>query len=143
MATSAFSGFNEFVQDIGSEQHNLGSDTLKIALTDTLPTATDANWNLTSHPAPTNTNGYTAGGNTLTGVSYTETGGTATLDFADTVYTATAGGIGPFRYAVLYNSSSASPTNAGIGWYDYGSSISLGDGETLTISTTTNCLTIS
>ena len=143
MATDTWNVFNEFVQDIGAEQHTLGSDTMKVALTNSLPAGTEANWNTTDFPAPTNANGYTAGGNTLTGVSYTETGGTGTFDFADSVFTATAGGIGPFQYAIFYNSSSTSPTNALLGWVDYGSSITLGDGETLTIGTTTNAFTIS
>ena len=143
MATSSFNKFNEFVQNLGEGQHDFGTDVLKVALTNTAPTATDANWNLTDHPAPTSANGYTVGGNTLGSVTWSETGGTATLDWADSVFTASGGDLGPFRYAVLYNSSSTTPTNAAIGWYDYGSSITLGDGETLTVSTTTNCLTIS
>ena len=48
----------------------------------------------------------------------------------DSVFTATAGGIGPFRYVVLYNSSA---TNKVVGSYDYGSSITLADTETFTI----------
>jgi hypothetical protein len=47
------------------------------------------------------------------------------------VFTATAGGIGPFRYAILYNDTAASDQI--IGWYDYGSSITLNDTETLTV----------
>lgn len=143
MPTSSFNKFNEFVQDLGDEDHDLAADTLKIALTNTLPTATDVNWNLTDHPAPVAANGYTAGGNALTGVTYVESGGTATLDATGgLVFTASGGQIGPFRYVVLYNSSSVTPANAAIGWYDYGSSITLEDTETFTITITTNILTI-
>jgi len=144
MPTSSFNKFNELTQDVGGGEHDWTADTLKVALTNTAPTATDANWNTTDHPAPAAANGYTAGGNTLTGVSYTEAGGTGTLTATGgLVFTATAGGIGPFRYVVLYNSSSVSPANAAIGWYDYGSSITLADGETLTITINTNLLTVS
>jgi len=141
---AAFNKFNEFTQDLGAGEHTLNAtDTLKIALTNTLPTAADLNWNVTDHPAPTNANGYTAGGNSLTGVTYTESAGVSTLTATGgLVFTATAGGIGPFQYVVLYNSSSASPVNAAIGWYDYASSISLADTETFTLTVTTNLLTV-
>jgi hypothetical protein len=49
------------------------------------------------------------------------------------VFTATAGGIGPFRYAVLYNDTATSPADAAVAYFDYGSSITLGDTETLTV----------
>lgn len=144
MPTSSFNKFNELSEDIGSGSHDWTADTLKIALTDTAPTATNVNWNLTDHPAPVAANGYTAGGNTLTGVSYTEAAGTSTLTATGgLVFTASGGNLGPFRYAVLYNSSSTAPTNAAIGWYDYGSSITLADAETLTITINTNLLTVS
>jgi hypothetical protein len=126
----AFNKFNCFVEDLAEKAHNLGSDTLKVALTNTAPTASQTTWNTTDHPAPAAANGYTAGGNTPAISSSSQTSGTYKLVLADTVFTATAGGIGPFRYAVLYNSSaSAKP----IGWYDYSSSITLAEGETLTV----------
>lgn len=142
MPTSAYNKFNEFKQDLGNGQHDFGNDTLKLALTNTAPTATDANFNVTDHPAPAAANGYASGGATLTGVTYTESAGTATLDANDVVFTASGGDIGPVRYAVLYNSSSTSPTNAAIAWFDYGSSITIADTETLTVSPTTTLFTI-
>lgn len=127
---AAFNKFNAFVEDLAEKAHNLGSDTLKVALTNTAPAAADTTWNTTSHPAPAAANGYSAGGNTVTISSSAQTSGTYKLVLADSTFTATAGGIGPFRYAVLYNSTaSAKP----IGWYDYGSSITLADTETLTV----------
>lgn len=128
MAT--FNKFNAFVEDVAEKAHNLGSDTLKVALTNTAPTAADTTWNTTSHPAPAAANGYTAGGNTPTISSSAQTSGTYKLVLADTVFTAAGGSIGPFRYAILYNSTaSAKP----IGWYDYGSSVTLADTETFTV----------
>ena len=56
------------------------------------------------------------------------------------VITATAGGIGPFRYVLLYNDTSTDDQL--IGYWDYGSSISLADGETFTIDVTASLLTI-
>lgn len=143
MPTATYNKFNELTQNLGESEHDWTADTLKIALTNTAPAAADANWNTTDHPVPAAGNGYSAGGNSLTGVTYTESGGVGTLDATGgLVFTASGGDIGPFRYVVLYNSSSVTPTNAGIGWYDYGSSITLSDGETLTITITTTLLTV-
>jgi len=128
MAT--FNKFNAFVEDLAEKAHNLGSDVLKVALTNTAPTAADTTWNTTSHPAPAAANGYTAGGNTPTISASAQSSGTYKLTLADTTFTAAGGNLGPFRYAILYNSTaSAKP----IGWWDYGSSITLADTETFTV----------
>jgi hypothetical protein len=127
---AAFSKFNCFVEDVLEKAHNLGSDTLKVALTNTAPTASQTTWNVTDHPAPAAANGYTAGGNTITTTSSAQTSGTYKLVLADSTFTASGGAIGPFRYAILYNSTaSAKP----IGWWDYGSSITLADTEPLVV----------
>lgn len=128
MAT--FNKYQCFVENLAEKVHNLQSDTLKIALTNTAPAATDTVWNTTVYPAPTAANGYTAGGNTLTVTSSAQTSGTYKLVVSDSVFTAAGGAIGPFRYVVLYNSTA---TGAVIGYYDYGSSITLNDTETFTV----------
>lgn len=127
---ASFNKFNCFVEDVAEKAHNLSSDTLKVALTNTAPVASQTTWNTTDHPAPTAANGYTAGGNSVTISSSAQTSGTYKLVLADSVFTASGGNLGPFRYVVLYNSTaSAKP----IGWYDYGSSITLASGETFTV----------
>ena len=128
MAT--FSKYQCFVENLAEKVHNLQSDTLKIALTNTAPAATDTVWNTTVYPAPSNANGYTAGGNTLTVTSSAQTSGTYKLVVSDSVFTASGGQIGPFRYVVFYNSTAS---GAVIGYYDYGSSITLNDTETFTV----------
>lgn len=128
MAT--FNKYNCFVENLAEKVHNLGSDTLKIALTNTAPTASDTVWNTTVYPAPSSASGYTAGGNTLTVTSSSQTSGTYKLVVSDSVFTASGGQIGPFRYVVLYNSTAS---GAVIGYYDYGSSITLNDTETFTV----------
>lgn len=136
MAVESFNKFNVLAHELGEEVHNFGSDTLKFALTNTAPSATDLNFNLTNHPAPAAANGYTAGGNTIAGVTWTQSTDDAVLAFStDCVFTATGGQLGPFRYVVAYNSSSTGTTNAAIGyWSNTAGSITLEDTETFTIT---------
>lgn len=122
---------------------NLDSDTLKFALTNTAPTAaTDAGFLPgTLHPPPAAANGYTSGGHAATIASWSRSGSVWTLACTtDVVITATAGGIGPFRYVLLYDDTHASDQL--IGYWDYGSSITLNDGETFTIDVTASLWTI-
>lgn len=128
---ASFVKYNTFADEISKGGHNLQTAVFKVALTNTAPTvASDTVWNTTVAPAPVAANGYTAGGNTLTTSSASTTSGTFKLVLDDSVFTATAGGIGPFRYAIIYNSSAS---NKVVGYYDYGSSITLADTETLTV----------
>ena len=129
MAT--FTKYNTFIDELSKGGHNLQTATFKCALTNTAPTAaSDTVWNTTVAPAPAAANGYTAGGNTLTTSSASTTSGTFKLVLADTVFTASGGAIGPFRYAIVYNSSAS---NKSVCYYDYGSSVTLNDTETFTV----------
>lgn len=125
-----FNKYNSFVDEISKGGHNLQSAVFKAALTNTAPAATDTAWSAGTYPPPAAANGYSAGGNTLTTTSAATTAGTFKLVLVDSVFTASGGVIGPFRYVVLYNSSA---TNKVVGYYDYGSSISLNNSETLTV----------
>lgn len=129
MAT--FNKINSFVEDLAEKVHNLGSDTLKVMLTNSAPVATNTvKANLTEISAG---NGYTAGGTAPTISSSAQSSGTYKLVLADVVFTASGGSIGPFRYVVLYNDTPTSPADPLIGWYDYGSSVTIADGETFTV----------
>lgn len=129
MAT--FVKYNLFADEMSKAGHNLQTAVFKAALTNTAPTvATDTVWSTGVYPAPAAANGYTAGGNTLTTSSAATTSGTFKLVLADSTFTATAGGIGPFRYVIVYNSSAS---NKVVGYYDYGSSITLANTETFVI----------
>lgn len=130
MAT--YNKFQDFVEQIAKGVHNFASHTFKVALTNTAPVATNTGWNTTDHPAPAAANGYTAGGSSTT-ITTSEVSGTMTIQGTQVVFTASGGQIGPFRYAVLYNDSAASPAKACIAWWDYGSSITLNDTETFTV----------
>jgi hypothetical protein len=61
-----------------------------------------------------------------------QTSGTLKLILADLVLTA-SGAVATFRYVVLYNDTPTSPADPLIGWYDYGSAVTLANGETFTI----------
>jgi len=124
--------FQQFVEHVAEKVHNLQSDTLKVLLTNTAPNAAThtVKADLTEISAG---NGYTAGGNAATVSSSAQSGGTYKLVLADVVFTAAGGPIGPFRYAVLYNDTPTSPADPLIQYYDYGSSITLADGESFTV----------
>lgn len=134
---ASFNKFNSFVEALAEKVHNLGSDTLKLYLSNDLPDAGDTvrrtNGGAQNGPEEIAAgNGYTAGGNTTTLSSSAQTGGTYKLVLNDpTVWTASGGSIGPFQYVVLYNDTATNDEL--IGWYNYGSSISLASGETFTV----------
>lgn len=131
MAT--FNKFNQFVEDLAKKVHNLGTsgDQLKIALTNTAPTSSNAVYgDLTSPLSATNLSGATPFNLTISASA--QSSGTYKLTIADLVLTAT-GAVGPFRYVVIYNDTPTSPADPLIGYYDYGSSISLANGETFTV----------
>lgn len=125
--------FQDFSEQLVRGVHDWDAHTFKIALTNTLPVNTQVSLDtVTNHPAPAAANGYTAGG-TATTITISETTGTTTVSGTQVVFTATAGGIGPFRYAILYNDTATSPADALIAWWDYASSITLNDTETFTV----------
>lgn len=119
-----FNRYFSFVDQVSQGGHDLQTAVLKCALTDTAPIqASDTVFNA---PPPASANGYTAGGNTLTTTSAVTTNGTFVLILADTTFTAAGGPLGPFRYAIIYNSSAG---NKLVGYYDYESEITLSDAE--------------
>lgn len=126
MAT--YNKFNSFVEALAEKAHNLGADTLKVALTNSAPVAT--NTVLANITQIANGNGYTTGGTAATISSSSQTSGTYKLVLADVVFTAT-GSMGPFRYVVLYNDTATNDEL--IGWWDYGSGLTLASGETFTV----------
>lgn len=127
---SAFNKIDAFVENLAEGVHDLGSDALKVLLTNADPSAGSVKADLTEISPGS---GYTAGGNALTGITSAQASGTYSLKAAKTTFTASGGSIGPFRYAVLYNDTPTDPADPLIGYWDYGSSITLADGETLDV----------
>jgi hypothetical protein len=129
MAT--FNKFNQFVEDLAKKVHNLNSDTLNVALSNTAPAATNAVLaDITEIAAG---NGYSSGGATAAFVSGAQSSGTYKLVLADTTFTASGGSIATFRYVILYNSTPASPLKPLVGWYDYGTSLTITSGNSFTV----------
>ena len=123
---AAFNKFDSFVEALAEKTHNLGADTLTVALTNTAPVA--GNTVLANITEISYTN---LSSRVLTSVTSSQTGGTYTLDAADLVLTA-SGTVPTFRYVVLYNDTAVSDEL--IGYYDYGSAVDLLNGETFTIT---------
>jgi hypothetical protein len=105
---ASYNKFQQFVEDLAEKVHNLGADTLKVALTNSAPVNT--NTVIANITQIANGNGYTTGGTQATISSSVQTSGTYKLVLADVVFTAT-GAVGPFQYAVLYNDTPTSPAD--------------------------------
>jgi hypothetical protein len=126
---ASFNKFNAFVADLANKVHNLGSDTLKIMLTDTAPVATNSLKSNISEIAAGN--GYAAGGTAVAVTASSQASGTYKLVGNNVTYTASGGSIAQFRYAVLYNST---PANGNlIGWWDYGSEVNVTSGNSFQV----------
>ena len=117
--------FNSFVEALAEKVHNLGSDTLKVALTNSAPVATNTVLANITEVSYTNLSSRT-----LSVSSSSQTSGTYKLVIADLVLTAT-GAVGPFRYVVIYNDTATNDEL--IAWYDIGSSVTMANTDTVTL----------
>lgn len=140
MAAGVF--FDQFFEDLAKGVHDFDAHTFKIYLTNAAP-------NVSSNAVKADLaeisagNGYTAGGNTCAFVSSEQTAGVLKFILSSpSTWTASGGNIGPFRYAVLYNDTSASDSLILYG--DYGSILTLTPPEnfTITLDGTNGVLTI-
>ena len=134
MAT--FNKIADFVEN-AVEVMNLGSDQFVVALTDTAPGSEttpptgDGDGVLASLTQISNYANCSS--RNITTTSSSQTGGTYKLVLADLTLTASGGSVGPFRYIYIYNDTPTSPADPLVGYYDYGSSITLNDGDSFTI----------
>lgn len=131
---ASFNKFNQFVADLATGVHQLQTGTthvLKVALSNTAPSS--ANAVLADITQVSSGNGYTTGGISVGTITGAQTSGTFKLTGGtDPVWTASGAGF-TARYAVLYNDTPTSPAKPLIGWWDYGSSVTLAAGETFTV----------
>ena len=126
MAT--YNKFQPFIEAVHEKKHDLGTDQLVVALTATanVPQATDAVLADLTEISYTN-----CSSRNITTSSSAQTGGTYKLTLTDLTLTASGGSVGPLRYVVIYNDTATNDDL--IAWYDYGSEITLADGESLLI----------
>lgn len=126
MAT--FVKFPSLARAVLNGVHKFASDTFKVVLTNVAPAGTAA---ALADITQITGGAYPAGGYVLDGVTLADAAGVAKVAIADEVITAAGGAIGPLRFAVVYNDTAAGKPL--VGYVDYGSSITLADGETLTL----------
>jgi hypothetical protein len=132
---ASFTKLNGFVEHLAEKVHNLGSDTITAALSNTAPGSEST--------PPTGATGTNVLAN-ITQISYTncssrafttsssaQSSGTYKLVLNDLTLTASGGSVGPFRYVYIYNDTATNDEL--IGYYDHGSSVTLADTETYTI----------
>lgn len=137
---AAFNKFNSFIEAVFEKKHDMGADVFKVYLTNTAPLATNAVKADIAELAAGS--GYTAGGLTVPIATSSQTGGTytAAVNATQTV-TATGGSVGPFRYAVMYDDTALNDEL--VGFWDYGSSITLLDGESFDFVMNANLISAS
>jgi hypothetical protein len=121
MAT--YTKFQQFVEDLAHGVHDLETDAITVALSNTAPSASDdAVLGDITTVSTANLDDVTP-----TISSSGQTSGTYKLVLADLTMTA-SGAVGPFRYVILYNDTAANDPL--ICWYDYGSEVTLASGDT-------------
>lgn len=132
---ASFNKLNGFVEHLAEKVHNLGSDTLTVALSNTAPgsestppTGATSACILANVTQISYTNCSTRA---ITTSSSAQSSGTYKLVLTDLVLTASGGTVGPFQYVYIYNDTATNDEL--IGYYDYGSAITLQSGETFTL----------
>lgn len=131
----------DFVEDLAEKVHNLGSDSLAIALSNTAPASESSNPTLSGNGVLANVTqiSYTNYSDDMTvdrrlqSVTSTESSGTYTLDAADITITASGGALPTFRYIYLYNDTPTSPADPLILVIDNEAGITLASGESVTL----------
>lgn len=135
---TAFTKFNGFVEHKNHGVHNFSSNQLIVALSNTAPGSEST--------PPTGAASACVLAN-VTQISYTncssrnittsssgQTSGTYKLVLADLTLTASGGSVGPFRYIYVVNDTPTSPADPIIGCYDYGSSLTITDGNSFVVN---------
>lgn len=142
MPTASYNKFNQFSEDLAKGVHNFTSDgtcTVTVALTAAANAPVAGNSVLADLTQISYTN---LSSRVVTGITAEQTSGTVNLTANDLTLTASGGSVATFRYVVLYNDDPTSPADPLIAWFDYGSNVTLADGESLLLDFATNILTL-
>lgn len=126
MAT--FTKVYSFTEALAEKVHNLGADTLTVALTTNANAPTTATTQLSQLTQISYTN---CSSRVITTTSSAQTTGTYKLTLTDLTLTA-SGTVGPFQWVVIYNDTATN--DEVLGYMDYGSEITLANTETFEIN---------
>lgn len=140
MAT--FNKINDWVDYLG-ESVNLSSDQFVVALSNTAPGSESSNPTADGNGVLANVTQITytnLSSRNITTTSSSQTSGTYSLVLQDLTLTASGGSVGPFRYVYIYDDTVAGDPL--VAYYDYGSSVTLADGETFDIDFGSNFFTV-
>ena len=122
MARGDFILFEEFADQIGEEGHKFDTDVLKLGIVDNTATPLDTQaaptWATYSANEVATTGGYTADGETLSGVTWAEVDGVGTLDDTGNISLAQNGsGFTDAYWGILYNDTNV--TDMAIGFLEF------------------------
>jgi len=137
MAT--FNKFNQTVEDFADGVYTSSTDQFTVFLTTSSNTPVATNSVLADLTEIAYTN---LSSRNLTTVTSSQTSGTFTQLYADLALSASGGDAATFRNVGIFNNTPTSPADPLTGWYDYGSDLTLLDGQTLTLDFTTSTFTI-
>ena len=135
MAAGVFTIYNTVAELIADGTLDLDTHTFKIALLTSAytPNLAHDEYADISGSEVANGSGYTTGGATLTTVTWAQTGGVATFDSDNAVWTATGGSI-TARYAAIYDDTSSGKKLIGYVLLDTApADLTATDGNTLTV----------
>lgn len=132
--------YNTFKEYVGDNTIDMDNDTFKIALMAATytPDATHSTWSDVSAYEISGT-GYSAGGATLSGVTWTRTTGTVKFDATDASWssaTFTA------RYAIIYSDTPTSPADPLVCMLDFSTSQSVVSGTFTVVFNASGILTL-
>ena len=130
MASDIINLFDHFVEDLAKGVHNLDVDLLTIALSNTLPDS-DIDETLSNIFEISYTNLSTRFiPGTITAV---ETAGVLKLLCASDLTLTASGAVPTFQYIIIYNDTPTSPLDPLIGWYDFGTTVTMANTETFLV----------
>ena len=116
--------FQSFVEALAEKVHNLGADTLTVALTTNVNAPANTDTQLIDLTEITYTDCSTR---VITVSASSQTAGTYKLVCTDLTLTS-SGTVGPFQWVIIYNDTATNDEL--IAYFDYGSEITLQDTET-------------
>jgi hypothetical protein len=127
---AAYTKFLDFVDQLGQGKHIFGTHVFKCVLSLSAPVNT--NTILANITQIASGNGYTTDGEDAQ-VTWAEAAGTGTATGTKIVWTSSGAGMAAFQYVTLYNYTQGTPVKPLVGFWNYGSSLTLGVGETFSV----------